>query len=412
MRIVVEGCGAWAMQYLSALRRLAPDAGVFFTYDSTFGLDSDPKFPAELFQSYLGQTLENAASVRAAGFATVDVKDTLFKKSGASNTLRRALPDSVDAVFVATPDRTHCDVAEYWLGRSRRIFVEKPFDTSSARIADFIDAMLRQDTSEVFGVDHYFVRCNQAARDQDYFMQWLFAVEDTERGTIPLEGFEFRMTEPPQIVDGTYSADAFRSRAPALQEGLAFDMGAHALPLLMPFVTDLNHVSIDHVWAGISEELAKFMYGGGETFSSALVTVPVRQPGLGRSRRVSGRFVVGKDLDNEPMKQLLLHGPKGSVRFDLVRYHVYAEVGDETIPLAALQEDWALFFVSEVLEGRIPRAVEKFGPGGAAAIVAFLEEWRLRCRQLGRDSGLSEYKPGASPEELETPRYASGRRLD
>jgi len=173
MRIVVEGSGKWALQYLEALKsHVGKDDGVFFTSDSTFGLDHDAEhMPAELFSSYLQATLRSAQTIRDAGFATIDVKDTVFKDR--DNPRRDCFPHEVDAVFVLTPDRTHCNVADYWLGRAGRIFVEKPFDVSAARIGRFCKGLNVQNHSKAFAVDHYFVRCNQAAADADYFAKHL-----------------------------------------------------------------------------------------------------------------------------------------------------------------------------------------------------------------------------------------------
>src|SRR5687768_13588352 len=140
MRFVFEGCGRWAMEYLPAIKALArPDLGVFFTYDSTFGLDANAeRLPARLYAQYLQATLRNVETIQKAGFACWDVKDMLFRLRGEPYGGRAMLPASVDAVFVLTPDRTHCDVAEYWLGRAAQVFVEKPFDVSRARVDGFV----------------------------------------------------------------------------------------------------------------------------------------------------------------------------------------------------------------------------------------------------------------------------------
>jgi hypothetical protein len=117
MRIIVERCGSWSVHYFAALKSLAtPDVGVLFTSDSTFGLDmSGAKLPAHLFLNYLRTTLRNVQTIQDAGFACVDVKDTLFRVHGEPYCGRRALLETVDTVFVVMPDNTHCGVAEGWL---------------------------------------------------------------------------------------------------------------------------------------------------------------------------------------------------------------------------------------------------------------------------------------------------------
>jgi len=405
MRIVVEGCGQWAMQYFAALKTLAgsrSDIGVLFTYDSTFGLDIHAeRLSAPLFLGYLQATLRNVRKIQEAGFACVDVKDTLFRLQGRPYKGRAMLPKRVDVVFVVTPDRTHCDVAEYWLGKARWVFVEKPFDVEARRIKRFCKKLRAQPYTQVFAVDHYFVRCNQAAADEQYFLKRLLTTAQDD-----IISFEFCMTEPPGRDDrGNYNPSAIRERALSVQAGMVFDMGAHALPILLPFV-DLNRpIQITGVWAGVSDPLRNILFSGAESFSIARVQGYTRDAAGKSSSPIEGTFIIGKDIGDGARKHLLLEGPKGKVRFDLVHYHVYHEHHNGHVePLVPLQQNWMQFFVKEVLEGRIPAAVKAFQPESALQVIKFLEAWRNLC-QNGRTSQLPGYRPGADVSELKNERY-------
>jgi predicted dehydrogenase len=391
MRIVVEGCGQWAMQYLQALRELVTqDDGVFFTYDSTFGLDFyTERLPARLFSGYLQATLRNAEGIKTSGFACLDLKDTVFRLKRIENNRRSMLPHNVEAVFVVTPDRTHCEVATYWLGRARRIFVEKPFDTSTERIRELCDRLRSQNSSEVFAVDHYLVRCNQAASEDGYFLRRLLAEGDAGEPLGDISAFEFRMTEPP-AKDYT----SLRERALSLQTGMIFDMASHALPVLSPFIDIMKPMKLTAIWAGVSNGLQDIIFSGAETFSAARVECQARRTG----QHVTGEIVIGKDVGDRAEKFLLLEGPAGKVRFDLLNYHVYHErPGGDKIPLVPLQQDWVRFFLKEVMEGRTPMAVRRFQPEGALRVIEFLETWR---QSIQRAEPLANHQRGSSLSSL------------
>lgn len=403
MRIVVEGSGNWALQYFRALKALArPGDGIFFTYDSTFGLDENAeKLPAPLFARYLDATLRNVQEIEAAGFACIDTKDTLFRLRNQRNVCRDVLPRSVDAVFVVTPDRTHCDVATEWLGRARRIFVEKPFDVSTARVQQFCNAMARFPSTETFAVDHYFVRCNQAAVAAEYFLRSLLPLNRTGGLGDDFTSFEFRMTEPPEPNNASIGA-----RALSMQSGMVMDMGSHALPVLLPFIDLSKPIIAKPIWAGVSRGLRDVMYGGAETFSIADVECQTRSTASKPSSSlIRGRFAVGKDIGDRPEKYLEVSGPRGTIRFDLVNYMVHEiRQGRETY-LAPLQQDWARLFVHEVLDDRVPAAVEMFTPAGALNVVRFLETWRNACRLTGTRRALELHDRGAPLSSLDNPRY-------
>lgn len=404
MRVfVVEGCGDWVTkQYFQAFKALASsDVGVIFTYDSTFGLDlGAERLPATLFLEYLQNTLNNVKTIEEAGFACVDVKDTSFKLQGRTYGGRERLPKRVEAVFIATPDTTHCDVAQFWLGRARRIFVEKPFDASSDRIRRLRAAITEtKSPTEVYGIDHYFVRCDQVARDKAYFMDRLLTASGgSAMGDIT--GFEFHMTEPPAKNEGDV-----RKRALSLQQGMIFDMASHALPVLSPFI-DLNRpFEVTEAWAGVSRPMQEILFSGAESFFVATVRAYTQSSAHKSPRLIHGTIAIGKDIGSKPEKHLIIESNKGKMIFDLANYVIEHEPnGSAAEPVAPLHDNWARFFVKEVLADRLPKAVEVFTPQGAERIVRLLEEWRGLCRNAASDR-LAVHEKGADLAALRTARF-------
>jgi predicted dehydrogenase len=80
----------------------------------------------------------------------------LSKSRDADERIRKGL--CVDVVFVVTPEATHCDVAEEWLGRAKLIVVEKPFDRSFKRALAFIERLRGYPDTLVANTDHYYIK--------------------------------------------------------------------------------------------------------------------------------------------------------------------------------------------------------------------------------------------------------------
>jgi len=86
------------------------------------------------------------------------------------------------------------------------------------------------------------------------------------------------MTEPPKVEERPCGNERCLCR-----EGWCFDLGSHAVPLLIPFFDLAKGIRLRDVWAGRCDELRDVIYSGAETFSIADVECCTRETGTKRS---------------------------------------------------------------------------------------------------------------------------------
>jgi len=443
MILVVEGCGQWAMVYFEALQKLgARDVSAHFTYDSTFAFDlswkngaitaRDLRLPtAEQAGASLEASLANARNIAAKStFDLFDTKQTLGKsRRNNPHVLRQALPDA-EAVFIVSPPHTHVEIAQHWLGRADRIFIEKPLGTTVAQVQALENEVAKQAVTKptrVYGVDHYLVRCFQAAYDS---LSFLDRIVPRVAGQMleDIDWIEFYMTEPPVCTDGNYDASSMERRIGSVQDGMILDMGAHFLPTALPFV-EPSSMKVTWAAAAVSEGLRRVLFRGGETFavadiegSTALVMdTKLKHRVLKRSHPFKGRVVIGKDVGKEHRKVLWLSGPRGALEFDLYGFRVYAHRDGKRWAVAALERDWAHFLLQTVMEavrndGPLPKDFPVLDLETACYVVQLLEDWKRLANPSPAPGQLTTYSPGEKvstlTERLGEPREASKRSME
>lgn len=132
-------------------------------------------------------------------------------------------------VFIATPDRTHTDIAKWWLeprNRCQQIFIEKPIDTCLSKARDLV--YLNNNSDKIIAIDHYRVR----------MLHFLLGhrIEEIIKNKLgeQVTDISFYLLE-----DGTSKKDRdpirAEKRTKSLNEGLILDMMPHALAVIDKF---------------------------------------------------------------------------------------------------------------------------------------------------------------------------------
>jgi len=221
-----------------------------------------------------------------------------------------------DVVFVVTPDVTHSTIAQWWLGKTPVVFIEKPFDSHIDNVHDLLRARGRGPSlrslrwpfdTKIFGLDHY----------QYYALPLVEAYDEIEKHLDgALAEAIFYMTEDRAI-------EAGRDRS--LQHGLTLDLLPHLLALLTYFGDIQTIDEIQVIEAGryqpldavdeithAKEDISESFHS--ETSSRLQFTF---QDYSESGHRVRCTAVVGKGFSRE-VKYLELIGRNGkSVRIDL-----------------------------------------------------------------------------------------------
>jgi len=379
--IVVLGAGNWVReQYAKALKpyRERGKCGVFIIYDTGYA-GTRKGLTRRQVNRFNRFTLNNVNGFKSWGATCLDLADPddQVKVDGLAP----------DAVFVVTPDDTHCKMAEAWLGRAADIFVEKPFDIDHERIRQLRSRLAKeQGNTEVWGFDHYLVRANQFVKMKEH----LGFDEHVEE---QIHEFHFRMLE---------SGDrGIVERMASLQEGLIMDMGSHTVALVLPF-GDPNTIRLDSVKAGvykanpakgIATSGREFIKSGMETFAEIRFTFTSVFGQL-----VTATAYMGKGVGEQDDKCVEVIGGRQrdrKVTLDLGSSIVDFTGGKNPGPVTSLFANPVYLLVREVMAGRHPDSLALFDPGKGQDILARLNEWRRPI--LDRVQGgnpLEEYPAG------------------
>jgi predicted dehydrogenase len=285
LKMVIEGTGDWVIKaYRPALFRVA-EQGV--KLDVTYVYNS-------AIQGVVAPSVDDRwkEELKDRPKATWE---QFIDKSCDFELLRK---DKPDAVFVVTPDKTHCTIATEWLRWAPLIFVEKPFDVSPSAVEALIAAHGDRDGMNVLGVDHYQLYATP-------MLPLIGGVVEALGGAIT--DVEFLMCEHNGVET---------ERIPTLQLGLTMDLLCHLLALLLPF-TDLNSLdAIDIPERARYRTPAGSPQFGAETFSRTTFTAA---DCIDQTTRFPCRATVGKGLQ-QAVKYIQLLGANGrSLRIDFLK---------------------------------------------------------------------------------------------
>jgi len=287
----------------------------------------------------------------------------------------------LDVVFIVTPDITHCQVAKNFLGKAKRIFIEKPLD-AILRNVRFLEDFPKVE-KVIFGYDHYLAKFYPFQVKTD---QWL------REGIIgDLREIEFRLLEP-DIVPS--------HRIKALDRGMIYDFFPHGLsvtvatpsPFAYPDLTLLKKVQLLKVY------VAK--YYGCKITGTSFVKIDFEIPY--QKRNVFCQAFIGKGVGKEFEKTLRIVGSKREIFVDIKNYRfAIFDAKGKKIKEDKLLYNYEKAFLSAAIDfkktlSQIPGAL----PFGAAKeILYILDEVRWRSEPKGKSP---RYQVGASvPEILE-----------
>lgn len=386
-QVVVLGAGNWVKeQYAKALRPYQErgECKVFIVYDTRYAA-ARRGLTAEQIKRYNQFTLDNVREFEAWGATCLDLSEPTdqAKMTGISPY----------AVFVVTPDDTHCDMAEAWLDRAANIIVEKPFDVDYERIRRLRRTLAqRRNAAAVWGFDHYLVRANQFVRMKEY----LGFDEHVEE---QIHEFRFHMLE---------SADrGLVERSASLQAGLIIDMGSHTPALVLPF-GDPNTIRLDAVTAGVyrPNPAQGITTSGRELITSGMETFAEIHFSFTSvfGHTVQATACIGKCVGEQDEKYVEVVGGRKrdrKVRLDLSSFIVDFIGGKNPGPVTSLFSNPVYLLVREVMAGRHLDSLALFDPGVGQDIVARLHEWRrpIIDRVRGGDP-LAEYPARESLEKI------------
>jgi len=279
------------------------------------------------------------------------------------------IPWNVDYVFIVTPDRCHCEVAEFWLSRlstNGKIFIEKPLDASIQAAEQLKAKILNNDV--VYGFDHYLAALHPFLRCVRSYLKKIGEPESL--------GLEIKILENTEIPF---------EKADTLREGVIFDLFPHVLAVSAAIVEKKLAPTKD-----ILQE-AKFVGGARAKyrdwpFSSETCA---RIEFLVSYKWVTG--VVGKGIGETPDKQMVIYGTHG--RNIKINFQTYSfSVNDK--PEGNLESKHVESFLETVLEGSsIDSAPGVLSFAAAFAILKLLLDIRNKTNMEPEDYDIGTLPP-------------------
>lgn len=350
-RVILAGCnGEWAQErYLPFLVKEAAKGNI------------------ELWSVDIKPEIKLADSRVAALWQDAQSKGNVCYLDKISNKESYETLSSVDYVFIVTPDRCHCEVAEFWLSRlstNGKIFIEKPLDA-------YIDGAKRlqakiPSSNVIYGFDHYLAALHPFLRS---VLSYLGKIGEPE-------SLEIKIWENTGIPAG---------KADTLREGVILDLFPHVLAVSAAVVEKKLAPTEDVLQTADFVDGARAKYRGWSFPSETCARIEFLVGG----KRVIGR--VGKGIGKEPEKRMVIHGThKRKIDIDFQTYSVDDKDGD-------LESKHVESFLEAVLAGSsIDSAPGVLSFGAAFEILKWLSDKRgniIMRRGLGYNIGATSVRP-------------------
>jgi predicted dehydrogenase len=307
-KVVLEGCnGKWAQKhYLPVLTEKAAKGKIeLWAVDIKANVEKGNKKVAEAWQT------------------AQDLNKAYYINKEKDRRIYDELSD-VDCVFVVTPDRHHCQIAEFWLDRlsaNGKIFIEKPLDAKKEAGENLREKLGTEKRERVFAFDHYTARALPSMKPTP---------QPEEINKIELNILEANEIAPEE--------------KDALDNGVIFDLFCHALALVHkvlnqdPTYTKLPAVKLEEVKA------ARYVNCpiSGETFAWI----------ESRVNDILIVSVVGKCVDSQDNKQMILFGPNGKSELNFIHY---APKRQHKLPLSSSEA--VKGFLNKVMADKQPLSI-------------------------------------------------------
>lgn len=267
------------------------------------------------------------------------------------------IPWNVDYVFIVTPDRCHCEVAEFWLSRlstTGKIFIEKPLD-ASIKAAEQLEAKILNN-NVVYGFDHYlatlrpFLRCVR---------QYLAKIDD-------IKSLEINILEHNKIQ---------QHQAQTLQEGMIFDLFPHILAVSAAVVEKKLAPTEAILQKAEFVDGARAKYRGWHFSTETCARIEF----LVGNKRVTVTGRVGKGIGEEPDKRMTIYGADG--RKVEIKFRTYLKTVGFSVKHGETTRDVESKHVESFLEAVLAGSRIDSVPGVLSFGAAFaILEWLSRNR--------------------------------
>ncbi len=276
------------------------------------------------------------------------------------------VPRNVDYVFIVTPDRCHCEVAEFWLSRlgiEGKIFIEKPLD-ASIQAAEQLKANIPNNNA-VYGFDHYLVSFYPFLRRVRQYLAKIGDIKSLEINILENDAI------PPHQVQ-------------TLKEGVIFDLFPHVLAVSVTVIEEKLAPTEDILQKAKFVDGARAKYNGwpfsSETYARIKLTVSDKEL----------TSMVGKGIGETPDKQMIIHGThRGKIEIDF-QDDSFSMNGE---PKRNLESKPVEFFLEAVLAGSSIDSVPGVLSFGAAfAILERLSDIRGNIN-MGPDYDIGTFPP-------------------
>lgn len=354
------------------------------------------------------------------------------------------LKQSVDAVFVATPDRYHMDIAKHWLtGNCKRVFIEKPLSNDPRAARKWIGELENhdRDRERLIQLDHYLLKVHSHFKYSDPDKPGFdprASGNQTQSKLEQLKGLRFYMLEDHSGADKEYCRTTGRqqrrglngpieieNRIEALQDGISLDLLPHLLALLIYFgkphtfkITELCPAK----YAGVNYDDSEYAGINGETFAAIKFTFTNHN-----NQKTFGEAYIGKGIRGSSkypwmkgnVKVLELEGVFGHrVEFDfnssvvssIDKLSNHPPVYAEPVPIVDLESDPYYYLLRNVVLKRmrgadlgIPISTGSFILDTIVSqITSRTKKAQLQTYKLGSKSGgrlppmLEDLLPGGS----------------